>query len=185
MAKTTAIVPTAHASRYLQQLCKHWAHKFSIEFTPEHGQIDLGENRIVTLDADSEKLIATVEAPQQALSQMEDVVASHIIRFAFREELAFNWVKNSPLLALIICPQNAANKHFHIILRAKLSVKFPPVQKQFGGDRDYQRNKNNTHLTWRWPYRSHARAQRRYALGRCLHGALLDSQTLAAMHTSA
>lgn len=93
MAKTTAIVPTAHASRYLQQLCKHWAHKFSIEFTPEHGQIDLGENRIVTLDADSEKLTATVEAPQEALSQMEDVVASHIIRFAFREELAFDWVK--------------------------------------------------------------------------------------------
>ncbi|HBQ32324.1 MAG TPA: DUF2218 domain-containing protein, partial [Ochrobactrum anthropi] len=24
---------------------------------------------------------------------LEDVVASHVVRFAFREELVFNWVK--------------------------------------------------------------------------------------------
>jgi hypothetical protein len=93
MAKTKAIVPTAHASRYLQQLCKHWAHKFTVEFTPEHGRIDLGENRLVLMDANPENLVTTVEAPEENLSQMEDVVASHIVRFAFREELVFNWVK--------------------------------------------------------------------------------------------
>ena len=27
-----ATVPTAHASRYLQQLCKHWSHKLPVEF---------------------------------------------------------------------------------------------------------------------------------------------------------
>ena len=93
MAKTKAIVPTAHASRYLQQLCKHWAHKFTVEFTPEHGRIDLGENRLVLMDANPENLVTTVEAPEENLSQLEDVVASHIVRFAFREELVFNWVK--------------------------------------------------------------------------------------------
>jgi hypothetical protein len=93
MAKTKAIVPTAHASRYLQQLCKHWSHKFTVEFTPEHGRIDLGENRLVLMDANPENLVTTVEAPEESLSQMEDVVASHIVRFAFREELVFNWVK--------------------------------------------------------------------------------------------
>jgi len=93
MAKTTAIVPTTHASRYLQQLCKHWAHKFAVEFTPEDGRIDLGENRVVLLDANQENLTTTVEAPEEAIAQMEDVVASHIVRFAFREELVFNWVR--------------------------------------------------------------------------------------------
>ncbi len=34
-------VATAYASRYLQQLCKHWAHKFPVEFDPNHGTIDL------------------------------------------------------------------------------------------------------------------------------------------------
>lgn len=93
MAKTTAIVPTTHASRYLQQLCKHWAHKFTVEFTPEHGRIDLGENRIVLMDANPDSLVTTVESPAESLAQMEEVVASHIVRFAFREELVFNWVK--------------------------------------------------------------------------------------------
>lgn len=93
MAKTQAIVSTAHASRYLQQLCKHWAHKFTVEFTPESGQIDLGENRVVSLSATEQNLIANVSAPEETLAQMEDVVASHIVRFAFREELVFNWVR--------------------------------------------------------------------------------------------
>lgn len=92
MPRATAIVPTTHASRYLQQLCKHWAHKFAVEFTPEHGTIDLGEGRLVILDADAEKLSATVESSEENLPRLEEVVASHIIRFAFREELAFNWV---------------------------------------------------------------------------------------------
>lgn len=93
MAKTHANVPTAHASRYLQQLCKHWAHKFTVEFTPEHGRIDLGENRVVSLNANEQNLTASVDAPEDNLAQMEDVVASHIVRFAFREELVFNWVR--------------------------------------------------------------------------------------------
>lgn len=91
MSKSTAIVATAHASRYLQQLCKHWAHKFAVEFTPEHGRIDLGENRLVILDAGAEKLTATVETTEENLSRLEEVVANHIVRFAFREELVFDW----------------------------------------------------------------------------------------------
>ncbi len=93
MPRATAIVPTAHASRYLQQLCKHWTHKFTVEFTPERGTIDLGENRLVTLNADAEKLTATVDASEENLDRLQEVVASHIARFAFREELVFNWVK--------------------------------------------------------------------------------------------
>lgn len=93
MAKTTAIVATTHASRYLQQLCKHWAHKFAVEFTPESGRIDLGENRIVMLNASKQNLTVTIEAPEASLEQMENVVASHIVRFAFREELIFNWTR--------------------------------------------------------------------------------------------
>ena len=42
-------VPTASASRYLQQLCKHWSHKFTVEFTPEQGRIPFAEDRICTL----------------------------------------------------------------------------------------------------------------------------------------
>ncbi len=94
MPQAKAVVATAPASRYLQQLCKHWAHKFAVEFTPEHGRIDLGENRIVVLDADAQNLTATIEAASENLDRLEQVVADHIVRFAFREELVFNWTRD-------------------------------------------------------------------------------------------
>ena len=44
MPRSQATVTTASASRYLQQLCKHWSHKFAVEFTPEllRKDLDLG-----------------------------------------------------------------------------------------------------------------------------------------------
>lgn len=89
MPKSKAVVETEHASRYLQQLCKHWGHKFTVEFTPEKGRIDLGEGRIVDLSAVDKTLIVEVEAPE--LKRMEQVVEEHIVRFAFRETLSFDW----------------------------------------------------------------------------------------------
>ena len=35
----TAQVPTAHASKYLQQLCKHWQHNLAVAFTADHGTV--------------------------------------------------------------------------------------------------------------------------------------------------
>lgn len=35
----TANVPTTQGSRYLQQLCKHWGHKFETDFGAEQGVI--------------------------------------------------------------------------------------------------------------------------------------------------
>ena len=92
MIRSVAIVATEHASRYLQQLCKHWSHKFEITFTPEHGDIVFTEGRHVTLDAAASALTLTLSAPDaEGMDKLEEVVANHIIRFAFREELVFNW----------------------------------------------------------------------------------------------
>lgn len=87
----TANVPTAHASKYLQQLCKHWAHKLPVEFDPQDGKIgfDIGEAR---LHAEDETLSLTVEAlDAEQLDRLKDVVEHHLVRFAFREELAIAW----------------------------------------------------------------------------------------------
>ena len=84
-------VTTAYASRYLQQLCKHWAHKFPVEFDPNHGTIDLSLGRTV-LDADAAALHSTESTDEGgSLERLESVVADHIKRFAFREELTFDW----------------------------------------------------------------------------------------------
>lgn len=91
MRTSHANVATAHASRYLQQLCKHWAHKFPVEFDPNHGVIDLSLGRTI-MDADGAALHITVSTDEAAsIERLESVVADHIKRFAFREELAFDW----------------------------------------------------------------------------------------------
>ncbi len=90
MPASTAIVSTEHGSRYLQQLSKHWAHKFAVEFTPQVSRIDMGEGRIVDMKADASALTVSIEGGSP---QLEEVVERHIVRFAFREELKFDWVR--------------------------------------------------------------------------------------------
>ena len=94
MLTSAARIPTTSGSRYLQQLCKHWSHKFPVEFTAEQGDIDLPLGRC-RLTASGEVLAAelTGAADEAALAKFEEVVSSHLKRFAFREELAVAWVR--------------------------------------------------------------------------------------------
>ncbi|MET0546928.1 MAG: DUF2218 domain-containing protein [Caulobacterales bacterium] len=88
MAASQAIIKTASASRYLQQLCKHWAYKFAAEFTPEQGVIPFGDGRTCRLSAGADALTLILETPDaETQSKMQDVVFDHLKRFAFREEL--------------------------------------------------------------------------------------------------
>lgn len=102
MTTATARVPTAHASKYLQQLCKHWQHNLRVEFTPERGTIMFPRNArgadwpgdgTVALEAGEDSLTVTVDASNTAhLEALEGAVARHLDRFAFREApLSFVW----------------------------------------------------------------------------------------------
>ncbi len=98
----TANLPTSSASRYLQQLCKHWAHNLVVTFNAEEGRIVFPKNArglsfpgdgMVTLRAHETGLEVLVDAtaPEQ-LEGLKGAVASHLDRFAFREvPLAFDW----------------------------------------------------------------------------------------------
>jgi hypothetical protein len=88
MPASHATIQTASASRYLQQLCKHWSHKFSVEFTPEQGIIPFDDTRLCRLQASPDTLALTIEASDDAsLERMQGVVIEHLKRFAFREDL--------------------------------------------------------------------------------------------------
>ena len=92
MSVTTARVPTAYASRYLQQLCKHWGHKFEVSCDALNGEIRL-PGAILTLEAQEGFLETTLTGDDRAaLERMRGVVAEHLDRFAFREApLPFVW----------------------------------------------------------------------------------------------
>ena len=100
--QSIARVPTANASRYLQQLCKHWSHNLDVAFTAEAGRVTFPKNArgadwpgdaTLTLAAHDDGLECRLEASADGqLQALKDVVARHLDRFAFREApLAFDW----------------------------------------------------------------------------------------------
>ncbi len=100
---SVARTPTESASRYLQQVCKHWQHNLAVEFTPEHGTVvvprdnrgaDHPGDALITFDADAEGLVSRIDATSPAqLEGLKGAVARHVDRFAFREApLPFAWV---------------------------------------------------------------------------------------------
>lgn len=102
MVRATAAVPTAHASKYLQQLCKHWQHNLQVEFTPDHCTVtfpkdargaDWPGDGLVTFDAGPDALSVRIDASVgEQLEGLQGAVARHLDRFAFREApLAFDW----------------------------------------------------------------------------------------------
>jgi hypothetical protein len=95
MPASQAVIATASASKYLQQLCKHWSHKFVVEFSPEHGTIPFDETRLCTLDASPERLALRITAADEpTLERMQGVVIDHLKRFAFREDFGdVQWTK--------------------------------------------------------------------------------------------
>ena len=100
--QATGHAATAKASRYLQQLCKHWEHSFKVEFTPERGTIrfprdargaDWPEDALVHLISGVVDLEVRIEAScHDQLEAIKGAVQRHLDRFAFKEApLTIHW----------------------------------------------------------------------------------------------
>ena len=93
MSVSVVRVPTASASRYLQQLAKHWSHKMEVAFSEQEGTIRFPNATVLEMRADSEALDCVLTVPDgEDAARMREVVATHLDRFAFREApLTFDW----------------------------------------------------------------------------------------------
>ena len=67
MPVSLADVSTANASRYLQQLCKHWSHKFNVTFDPCSGKIPFSDAAELTLKANGDVLSLRLDASADRL----------------------------------------------------------------------------------------------------------------------
>lgn len=86
-----ARVATERASRYLQQLAKHWSHKFEVTFTPTEAAIPLPFGLCeLTADATGLDVRLTPEADAD-VERFKTVVADHVKRFGHKEDLIFDW----------------------------------------------------------------------------------------------
>ncbi len=93
MASSHGRAETPNARRYLTQLCKHWSHRFEVRFDEHTGEIPLPAG-LCRLKAEPDRLeIALETAEADQLDRMEQVVAEHLQRFAFREPFKVAWTR--------------------------------------------------------------------------------------------
>ena len=88
---SSTTIKTQKASGYLQQLCKHFSHKIEVKFDGQDGWIEFAFGR-AELSADESVLtmVANSQNPEN-LDKLKKVLASHLERFAFREDLKIKW----------------------------------------------------------------------------------------------
>jgi uncharacterized protein len=87
MIEEVTHVRTEQAAKYLLQLCKHFAHKVEVTQSDTHGEIRFSCGTAV-LDAEPQTLhIRARAADEDGLAETKAVVASHLLRFAFREKI--------------------------------------------------------------------------------------------------
>jgi hypothetical protein len=93
MLEVSARFETAHGSKYLQQLCKHFAHKIvGVTYSETHGECRFSCGTAI-MDADAQDIRFHVTAADEAqLQETQSVVERHLVRFAFRETVpALTW----------------------------------------------------------------------------------------------
>ena len=83
---------TPNASKYLQQLCKHFGHKVDVEYDESAG--------LAALPCGPARMTATAEGLSVSIDledldnrqKAQSIIDSHLERFAFREDFkAMNW----------------------------------------------------------------------------------------------
>lgn len=88
MLKDTGHFATPNAAKYLEQLCKHFAHKVDVTRDETSGTVALGTGP-TTLKADDTTLTIEVTATNAAeLEEARDIIDRHLVRFAHREGFA-------------------------------------------------------------------------------------------------
>ncbi len=89
-AYSEAIVAMETPRRYLSQLCKHFEHKVPVTLEEDSGSISFPMGACV-LRAEPDRLIMRVSG--EDLGRLEDVVARHLLRFAFRSPPEIVWTR--------------------------------------------------------------------------------------------
>lgn len=86
-----AIFETAHAGRYLGTLCKHFGHKVPTGQRDGRGWIELPFGRCDLAASDTDLRLTVSAEGASELSKVQQIITSHLERFAFRENPELDW----------------------------------------------------------------------------------------------
>ncbi|MDW3207897.1 MAG: DUF2218 domain-containing protein [Alphaproteobacteria bacterium] len=89
-------VRTQFASKYLQQLCKHFAHKVEVEFDRTVGRVAFPGGLCLMLAEDDGLSFFGEAHAEEGVPRIKSVIDSHLIKFAWREDLSIEWQDGLP-----------------------------------------------------------------------------------------
>ena len=93
MLTSEARVTTDVPRRYLSQLCKHFQHKLPVTLADDHGRIEFADGTCALKAAPDTLVLRVAAEDEAALARLEDVVARHMERFAFRDKPEIRWMR--------------------------------------------------------------------------------------------
>ena len=86
MYESSTRFETASAKKYLAQLCKHFSHKIDVTWSENDGELRFSCG-VAALNAKENAIEIRIKSPDQdQLSQTQEVVENHLLRFAFRDK---------------------------------------------------------------------------------------------------
>lgn len=91
MPISIAEVRTELPRRYMSQLCKHFEHKLPVTLGEERGQIAFSFGTCLLRIAEGTLVLEAHADDADNLAKTEDVVARHLLRFAFRAPPEIVW----------------------------------------------------------------------------------------------
>lgn len=90
--KSETIVPTIAAVRNLGRLCKHLAHRVTVERHDDRAHIDFPNGTACDLEVAGDALRMRLEAPDAAaLARIQEVLSKHLAQVAAGETLEIRW----------------------------------------------------------------------------------------------
>ena len=91
------VIPTAHASKYLKQMCKHFAHKVEVDFDDFRAHVAFPPGPC-QMNADASELVISCQSDsEKGIEVMQSIIDQHIVKFAWREDLKLNWIAGERL----------------------------------------------------------------------------------------
>lgn len=91
MLISRALIAVENPNRYINRLCKHWSHKFTIKQSEQHSSIDFGKAKCTLMHADNQLTLNLTSNNAEDLESMQQVVANHLIRMSNQNIVSVNW----------------------------------------------------------------------------------------------
>ena len=89
-------IETTNASKYLQQLCKHFRHKVTVQYDATFGRVEFpGGLCLMTANQNVLSFYCKAQKPE-GVGMMQSVLDQHLVKFAWREDLNVTWQDGLP-----------------------------------------------------------------------------------------